>query len=82
MALLQSEHFQVVNKNINSKQSITDAQCFYSDVNGETIFQINTVGSSNREFVGKISQTVQLDKDVARTLIKALSQAFNFPCQL
>lgn len=42
------------------------------------IFQIETGGSEQREFPGKVSQTFQLNRDAALVLWTELGKAFNF----
>ena len=39
-------------------------------------FQIDTYGSSTREMKDKISQSIQVDKEMAKELIKLLMDTF------
>jgi hypothetical protein len=43
---------------------------------GKRILQLDTYGSSSRQLPGKVSQSIQLDIDGARTLLEILHQAF------
>ena len=54
----------------------TEVQCKYALV-GDGLIQLNTYGSKDREFPGKLSQTIQLDKERAETLIQILRREFN-----
>ena len=44
---------------------------------GKGFVQINTYGRSTREIPGKVSQTVQLDKQGAEALVRILRKEFN-----
>lgn len=52
------------------------ASCTYSafNENGTRFVQIDTYGSSRRKFKGKKSQSIQLTKEGAGTLVKLLTQ--------
>lgn len=43
----------------------------------EKYVQIDTYGKSNREIPGKISQSIQLDKETAQYLVLLLQSEFN-----
>lgn len=45
--------------------------------NGETYFQIDTYGRTDREHPEKISQSIQLNKDSARRITKLLIDTFD-----
>ena len=47
------------------------------DYIGEHYIQFDTYGRSNREQPGKISQSVQLDKEAASYLVELLKSEFN-----
>ncbi|MBU5293835.1 hypothetical protein KQH90_07280 [Anaerosalibacter bizertensis] len=75
MALVRN--FQQLNKQRNSVHKEVD--CTYTtfeDSVGNRIFQIDTYGSSDREFVGKVSQSIQLDEESAVKLIKLIQEEF------
>lgn len=44
--------------------------------NDEKFVQIDTYGKSDREFPGKISQSFQIDKEIAKFLISMLKNEF------
>ena len=56
----------------------TEVECGYAviDVGGQHYLQLETYGSSERKIPGKISQTLQLDKERASQLLKLLRVAF------
>ncbi len=45
--------------------------------NGEKYFQIDTYGTKERVFSGKVSQVIQLDRKNAQVLIDLLKTEFN-----
>ncbi|GHD89408.1 hypothetical protein [Streptomyces naganishii] len=45
-------------------------------VNGRRVLQLDTYGSEERQIHGKISQSIQLDDDAARNLLRVLQEAF------
>lgn len=46
---------------------------------GKEYLQIDTYGSSDRELPGKVSQSIQLDKEASEYLISLLNRNFNLP---
>ena len=59
------------------KQSIGEASYSVGYFEGETIFQIQTYGSPDRQAKGVASQTIQFDKTQAAELIVLLKKEFN-----
>ncbi|MGD9753599.1 MAG: hypothetical protein AB7W59_21605 [Acidimicrobiia bacterium] len=55
-----------------------DVLCGYNaiDVKGQQILQLETYGTDDREMPGKISQSLQLDRDGAAQLKQILERAF------
>jgi len=49
------------------------------DVNGRRILQLDTYGSAERAFAGKVSQSLQVDESAARELRSLLERAFPSP---
>jgi hypothetical protein len=45
-------------------------------VEGETVLQLDTYGTDEREFRGKVSQSIQVDRAGARALVAIIDQAF------
>ncbi|MFG3150551.1 hypothetical protein ACGF7W_00700 [Streptomyces sp. NPDC048219] len=43
---------------------------------GQRILQLDTYGSPDRQILDKVSQSIQLDADSARDLLKILQEAF------
>lgn len=64
--------------NMTRNQVHESATCTYSvfDCGRDRYFQLDTYGSQKRKFRGKKSQSIQLDKASAKTLMKLLSEAF------
>ena len=50
---------------------------FESD--GEKLLQLNTYGSEKRKIPGKLSQTLQLDRESAQELARVITDAFGAP---
>jgi len=48
------------------------------ELDGKTIFQLNTYGSENREIPDKLSQTIQLTEETAFELWNILGKEFGF----
>ena len=46
------------------------------EIDGRAFVQINTYGTSDREFPGKLSQSIQLDRTGAEQLVAILTKAF------
>ncbi|MGW2728500.1 hypothetical protein [Streptomyces sp. NPDC001494] len=45
-------------------------------VDGRRILQLDTYGSTERKILDKVSQTIQLDADSARKLLKIIEESF------
>ena len=52
--------------------------CTYSvfQIDGKTYIQIDTYGTKEREFVGKASQNIQIDREAAIQLKRILLESF------
>ena len=48
----------------------------YFKVDGRQILQLDTYGSSEREFQGKVSQSIQLDEKAATELLEIIERSF------
>ncbi len=46
-------------------------------IDNKRYFQIDTYGRKHREYPGKISQSIQIDKPVVKQIIKLLIREFN-----
>ena len=57
----------------------TSVVCKYGSVGIEPgkLIQLNTYGSDEREFPGKLSQTLQLDRGAAEQLVSILKHEFD-----
>lgn len=74
MALIRS--LTKVNPGVSGRHRPTDCSYRWFDVDGERILQLDTYGSTERQDVGKVSQSIQLDRERAAELKKVLEQAF------
>ncbi|MDN5381033.1 hypothetical protein QEP66_02720 [Streptomyces sp. LB8] len=45
-------------------------------VDGQRVLQLDTYGSPERKILGKISQSIQLDAEAARELLKIIEESF------
>jgi hypothetical protein len=56
----------------------TQVQCGWSivDTPDGPLVQLDTFGSKDRKFIGKKSQTIQLDSEAASEIVKILRRAF------
>jgi hypothetical protein len=56
----------------------TEVECGYAivSVDGQTLLQLDTYGSDEREIPGKVSQSIQLDRSAAERLGQILERAF------
>ena len=77
MAQIDLNNFQKKLKERNSIQEKINASYSAFDINGKRYFQIDTYGSFDRQISGKVSQTIQFDKDVAFKIIELLKSEFN-----
>lgn len=58
------------------KQTLVDCGWQIVEVEGETLLQLTTYGSDERQNIGSPSQTVQIDADIAAELVRVLRRAF------
>ena len=65
---LDGERYQL-HEEVEAKYSV-----FQRD--GRGFVQINTYGSTKREFPGKVSQSIQLDREGAEALVSILKKTF------
>lgn len=62
---------------VNPTQVVGHVKVFSGD-DRAPIIQINTMGSADRQIPGKISQTIQLNRESARALFDILRDAYGF----
>lgn len=72
MALIVMERYERQNKDNNRVHKEVDAT--YTDFfeGGIRYFQIDTYGTDNREFRGKVSQSIQMSEETFREMLKAM----------
>ena len=76
MALVTKENFTKADKERNMLHNKVSATYTTFTSDGEKYFQIDTYGSSNRELKDKISQSIHIDKEMAKELMKLLIETF------
>lgn len=72
MALITAEKFDRIEKNRNYVHKPVAATFSVFEVDGKKYFQIDTYGTSERLMPDKVSQSIQFDKAMAKTLIDLL----------
>lgn len=74
MALIVS--FEKVESDVQRRHGEVNCGWRYFDDDGSRLLQLDTYGSSERQSIGKQSQTIQLDEEGARQLLGILLEAF------
>lgn len=77
MALISKNNITKSDKERNSVHEVVESTYSVFEKYGEKFFQLDTYGSPDRKLKGKISQSIQLDKDSAEFLVKTLRNYFN-----
>ncbi|WP_068672113.1 hypothetical protein [Oceanobacillus sp. Castelsardo] len=78
MALINTENLKRKEKSRNNVHAEVDATyTSFIDENGVEYFQIDTYSSSDGKTPGKISQSIQLDRNSAIALMKLLKKELN-----
>lgn len=77
MAQIDLDTIKCIDKDRNSVHTkvYTTYTVFEQDRN--KYFQMDTYGKSDREMPGKISQSIQFDKESAKFLVEILKKEFN-----
>lgn len=76
MAQIDVSSLDKLDKQRNSVHEKVHTTYSVFEDNGQTYFQFDTYGASNREFPAKISQSIQLNKEAALHLINLMQLAF------
>jgi len=76
MALLQSKFFKHIEKERCTEHEPAEATYTKFSKNGRSFFQIDTYGTRKRRSKGKISQSIQVDKEMAEVLVSKLRETF------
>jgi hypothetical protein len=75
MALIKK--FEKLEKQRNSVHD--EVECTYTvftESSGNKFLQIDTYGSTSRQFRGKVSQSIQLNKESAKELMNVITNQF------
>lgn len=56
----------------------SEVECGYNvgEHDGRRVLRLETYGSSSRQIPGKVSQSIEIDEDAARELVRILHKAF------
>jgi len=77
MALINKNNIFKIEKNRNSVHKEVDCSyIMFLGNNGQRYIQLDTYGSKDRQFAGKVSQTIQFNKETAQYLVDVLKQEF------
>lgn len=76
MAQINVKEIRKIDKARNSVHEEAPATYTVFEDGGETYFQIDTYGRNDREFPEKISQSIQLNKESARQLVRLLIDTY------
>lgn len=76
MALLKTNYILKIDKTRNTIHKPVEATYTVFDEGGKRFFQIDTYGSPERKIPDKISQSIQIDEDMARFLVEELQKTF------
>lgn len=74
MALI--EKFQPVSSDVQKLHGAVTCGYRSFTVGGQRVLQLDTYGSTDRQIPNKISQSLQLDIDGARQLLRIIEEAF------
>ncbi len=74
MALITS--FSPLQKDRNTVHGPVDCSYTIFETSGGSYLQLDTYGSSERQFPGKTSQSIQLNEESAREFIGVIRKAF------
>lgn len=77
MARIDVDTIERIEKERNSVHAKVVTTYSVFEENGERYVQIDTYGNSDRKFQGKLSQTIQLDKESAKFLVRLLIKEFD-----
>ena len=64
---------------VGARPHPTEVDCGWftlTGADGETLLQVSTYGSDNRKSQPKVSQTLQIDAEIARQLQRVLAETF------
>lgn len=77
MAQININNIEKIEKTRNYVHEIVNATYTVFECDEKRYMQIDTYGREEREIPGKISQSIQLDRDMAQYIINLLKQEFD-----
>ena len=76
MAQINENTFSKKDRDRYSIHEKIDSSYSIFSIDGEKFFQIDLYGKSDREIPGKVSQTIQFDKVIAKKIVEILKNEF------
>jgi len=77
MAQISVQSMDRLEKQRNTVHEEAHATYTVFEMDGEKYFQLDTYGRTDREFPEKISQSIQLNRDSARQLVRLLIETYD-----
>ena len=77
MAQISMESIERIEKSRNTLHEKVSSTYTVFEKDGQKYFQLDTYGRDDRENPEKISQSIQLDEETARYLVRLLIQEFD-----
>ena len=77
MAQIDIEDIEKIDKDRNTIQEKVSATYSTFEKDNKKYFQLDTYGRTGRKNPGKISQSIQLDKEAASFIVAKLNEYFN-----
>ncbi len=77
MAQIDLESIKYIDKDRNSIHTKVNTTYTVFEEDGQKYFQVDTYGKSGREMPGKISQSIQFNKESAQFFVDLLKDEFN-----
>ena len=76
MAQITPDGVKRIDKNRNTVHDVVHTTYTVFEINGEKYIQFDTYGRIDRENPEKVSQSIQMNKEMARYMIDLLTQEF------
>lgn len=74
MARLTTQEFEKAEKNSTKLHNKVVATYTIVHADNEKVVQIDTYGSEERKFIGKCSQSIQIDKEMAKRIMEIFAE--------
>ena len=77
MAQIDNKNFEKIEKNRNTVHEAVYSTYTFFESGGKKYFQIDTYGKKDRENPCKCSQSIQVNKETAQSLIELMKKGFD-----